>query len=534
MTPRAHAMNTDTKSDHHSSFSSGSFLSVAVPLVVAGIFAAAPIVEDEAGDILVLKDGRIIDGFEMSQGEGHVTVELKSGAIEIADKLVDVLLEKDKEISFIPQTDEEREQFEKGFVRFEGRWTKLRTATKEIKKAVAARIDQAEEDKRREMWKDRYITETKYFEWQHTTPLGTTTRFIDACDAYYEIFKKDWKIKRDKKKPKLPINFYTSRKEFFRGAGASGGALAYFRFVEPYDLCAFYDRLDPQFTEQVLFHELGHYLHKLIDEDFKYPHWPGESLSEYYGGAKWDPVKKSLEVGLIHNGRLAVIKREIADGEKIKLREMITTRGFEDYTWGWSFVHMLMNDKKHQKNFKKFFLGLATDKNVKRTRASFNLKFVEGEEVLRYFMECMKIEDEKELRELEKQWYDYINEDLEFAGENALIWEAKTAASQGEKKRARELYEDAFEESMETPLAKAHYDYAQLLRSAEGKNQERIKHLRAAVEKAPLTAEYRYSLGKELADSKDDELKAEGEKLMEIAKELDPYITQTIQFMDFE
>ena len=516
------------------SFASPSLFAVAVPVLLAGLLTNAPS-EDEAGDILVLKDGRIIDGFEMEQGDGHVIVELKAGNIEIQDNLVDVLLEKDKEISFIPQTDEERKQFEKGFVRYEGRWTKLRTATKEIKSAVAARIDQAEEDKKREQWKDRYITETKYFQWEHTTPLGTTSRFIEACDAYYEIFKKDWKIKRDKKKPKLPINFYTSRKEFFRGGGVSGGVLAYFRFVEPYDLCAFYDRLDPQFTEQVLFHELGHYLHKLIDEDFKYPHWPGESLSEYYGGAKWDPSAKSLEVGLIHNGRLAVIKREMADGKKIKLREMITTRGFEDYTWGWSFVHMLMNDKKHQKNFKKFFLGLATDKNVKRTRgAGLNLKNVEGEEVLRYFMETMKIEDMAELRELEKTWYDYINEDLEFAGENALIWEAKTAASQGEKKRARKLYEEAFEESMETPLAKAHFDYAQLLRSVSSKKDERLTHLRAAVAKAPLTAEYRFALGKDLAKSKKDEEKEEGEKLMAIAKELDPYINQTIEFIDFE
>ena len=529
MTPRESAPKAGTSS----SFGSTSFLSVAFPLLVAGLLTTASL-EDDPGDILVLKDGRIIDGFEMEQAEGHVLVELKSGAIQIEDRLVDVLLEKDKEISIVPQTDEEREQFEKGFVRFEGRWTKVRTATKAIKRTVAARIEQAEEDKRRQQWKDRYTTETKHFQWQHTTPLGTTNRFIEACDAYYEIFKKDWKIKRDKKKPKLPINFYASRKEFLRSGGVGGGTLAYFKFVEPYDLCAFYDRLDPQFTEQVLFHELGHYLHKLIDEDFKYPHWPGESLSEYYGGAKWDPSSKSLEVGLIHNGRLATIKREMADGKKIELRKMITTKGFEDYTWGWSFVHMLMNDKKHQKNFKKFFLGLATDKNVKRTRGAIGLKFVEGEEVLRYFMECMKLEEKADLRELEKEWYDYINEVLEFSGENALIWEAKTASSQGEKKRARELYEEAFEESMETPLAKAHFDYAQLLRSVKSKKKERFTHLRAAVTKAPLTAEYRFALGKELAKSKDDDEKAEGEKLMAIAKELDPYIDKTIGFLDFD
>ncbi|MFT5732227.1 MAG: hypothetical protein ACJA2W_002773 [Planctomycetota bacterium] len=515
-----------------SSKASSSLWSVATPLLIAGALASVGL-DDQPGDILVLKDGRIIDGFEMEQADGHVIVQLEAGNIEINDNLVDALLEKDKEISFVPQNSEETEKLEQGLVWYEGRWTKLRTATKKIQKSVDGRIKQAEEDKQHEMWKDRYITETKYFEWQHTTPLGTTERYIDACDAYYEIFKKDWKIKRDKKKKKLPINFYTDRKEFQRGAGGGGGALAYFRFVEPYDLCAFYDRLDPQFTEQVLFHELGHYLHKLIDEDFKYPHWPGESLSEYYGGAKWDPATKKLEVGMIHNGRLATIKREIGDGKKIDLREMITTKGFEDYTWGWAFVHMLMNDKQYAKKFKKFFLGLATDKTVKRTRASFNLKFVEGEEVLRFFMECMDLEDMDDLRELQTQWYDYITDVLEFTGENALIWEAKTASSLGEKKRARELYEKAFKEDMESPLAKAHFDYAQLLRSTSNK-KDRALHLRKAVEKAPLTAEYRFTLGQELSRSSDKDAKAEGEKMVAIAIELDPYITQSILFLDFD
>ncbi|MEM8709694.1 MAG: hypothetical protein AAGG01_01980 [Planctomycetota bacterium] len=504
------------------------------PLGLAALLTFLPVASvEEGGDILVLKDGRIVDGFEMEQKDGHVVVQFEAGPIEIKDRLVDSLLERDKEIAFVPQTDQEKEMFEKGFVRFEGKWTKIRTATKKIRKAAEEQIELAIEDRKHERWKDRYITETKYFQWQHTTPKATTQRFIDACDAYYEIFKKDWKIK-GKGKYKLPINFYTDRKEFNRGGGAGGGALAYFRFVEPYDLCAFYDRLDAQFTEQVLFHELGHYLHKLIDEDFKYPHWPGESLCEYYGGAKWDPDKKKLEVGMIHNGRLATIKREIDEGKKIKLRQMITTRGFEDYTWGWSFVHMLMNDKKHAKNFKKFFMGLATDKKVRRNRDGLNLKAVEGEEVLRYFMECMDLEDESELRELEKTWYTYIEEDLNFEGENALIWEAKTASSLGEKKRARELYEEAFEESMETPSAKAHFDFAKLLRSAKGKKQDRITHLRAATEKAPLTAEYRYALGQALKTFKEEDKKKEGEVQMAIAKELDPYIEQTMLFISFD
>ena len=509
-------------------------LAIAAALAAPSTGPATASFGDEATgeDILCLKDGRIIDGFEMEQKDGFVTVHLNAGTVDIKDSLVDVLLEKDKEISFVPQTEDEKEKFEAGYVRLDGRWTKIRTATKAIEKSVKARVKQAEEDRSHEMWKDRYITETPHFVWHHNTPMPTTERFIGACDAYFEIFKKDWKIKRNKKKPKLSINFYVDRKTFQRGADAGPGVLAYFRFVGDYDLCAFYDRLDPDFTEQVLFHELGHYLHKLIDESFKYPHWPGESLSEFYGGASYDASKDKLEVGLIQNGRLATIKREMADGKKINLRKMITTAGFEDYTWGWSFVHMLMNSKKHEKNFRRFFIGLATDKGVKRERGSFNLKFVSGEEVLRYFMECMKLEDEDALRELEAEWYDYITEELTFDGENALIWEAKTASSQGERTRAKDLYQTAFDEDMESPPAKAHFDYAQLLGSGNGK--KRIEHLRKAVEKAPLTAEYRWVLGNSLDDSSDEEVKAEAEKQKAIAKELDPYIERTSLFLSFD
>ena len=73
---------------------SSSLWSVATPLLIAGALASVGL-DDGPGDILVLKDGRIIDGFEMEQAEGHVIVQLESGNLEIKDNLVDVLLEKD-------------------------------------------------------------------------------------------------------------------------------------------------------------------------------------------------------------------------------------------------------------------------------------------------------------------------------------------------------------------------------------------------------------------------------------------------------
>lgn len=502
-------------------------------LLGAAIVAALGLLSAPAAhaDVLIMKDGRIFDGFTLEEKDGLVEVTLKSGKIEVAKDLVEIVLKDSQEITFNPQTDEEKEKFAKGFVRIDGRWQKVKNAKRLIEKSLKDRLKLAKEDLEHDEWMNCYTTETKHFVWKHTTPMSTTQRFIDSADAYYEVFQKDWGIKRDKRKPKLTINFFADAGEYHQVSGAPRGALAYFMFLGDYDLCAFYDRLDADFTEQVVFHELGHYLHKLIDEEFKYPHWPGESLSEYYGGAKFDQDSGKLEVGLIHNGRLATIKGEMERGDKIELEHMITTQGFEDYTWGWSFVHFLMNDKTHRKNFKKFFIGLATDKNIRRERGMANLKFVKGEEVLRFFMQTMKIEDMDALRELEMKWYDYINEELTFTGENALIWEAKTAKSLGEDKRALELYEKAFEKNFDGAPASAHFDYYRMLNDRRG--SKAVKHLEAAVSKAPMTAIFRYTLGDILRDKKGTQ-KELGEFHIAVAKELDPDVDRNALRISFD
>lgn len=494
--------------------------------------AAGALASPATADVLVMKDGRIFDQFDLESEGDVVKVHLENGTIDVGMELVDVVLIEGMEIEFNPTTDEEKEKFEKGFVRLDGRWEKIRNAKRKIEKKLDEQLKQAEEDQEHSEWMDRYVTETKYFEWNHTTPMKVTRRFIDSADAYYKIFEDEWGIKRDRKKPKMEINFYADRGGYLRGSGAPSGALAYFMFLGNYDLCAFYDRLDPDFTEQVVFHELGHYLHKLIDEEFNYPHWPGESLCEYYGGARFDEDSGDLEVGLIHNGRLAAIKKDIEAGKKIELKKMITTRGFEDYTWGWSFVHFLMNQKEHADNFKDFFLGLALDKGVRTTRDGRNLRTVSGEEVLRYFMETMEIDDEDELLELQEEWYTYIDEELDFSGENALIWEAKTAKNLGESKKALGLYKKAFEENIDAAPARAHYEYVRLLRDST--SAEALKHLRLAVKKAPLTATFRYSLGEALKEKSGKKSVEEGEMHMALAVELDPEVERDVIEISFD
>ena len=88
------------------------------------------------------------------------------------------------------------------------------------------------------------------------------------------------------------------------------------------------------------------------------PHFPGESLAEYYGASHWDPVKKKLTTGLILEGRLVEVQDDVSRGEMMDLKRLISTgRMYEHYTWGWALAHFLMNDKRYAPKFQKFIVG---------------------------------------------------------------------------------------------------------------------------------------------------------------------------------
>jgi hypothetical protein len=76
-----------------------------------------------------------------------------------------------------------------------------------------------------------------------------------------------------------------------------------------------------------MFHESNHYLQSLVDPAFWIPHFPGESLAEYYGASSWDPVKKKLTVGLIQEERLCEIQSDIDAGEGMDLVRLRLDRG---------------------------------------------------------------------------------------------------------------------------------------------------------------------------------------------------------------
>lgn len=480
-------------------------------LLTAGALLGA-LTAPALADVLLMKDGRIVEGPKMEQMEDHVVVHFENGDVKVMNDLVrTAIIEGGPD--FVPQTDEEKEKFEKGLVPFKDKWVKPAKRDKLIEEELEKQREAIEANKEHSTWGNRYKEESKNFQWEFTIPKHVWERYEGSTEAYYTVFCKDWRIKRDKRKAKLKINFFANRDEFYRTSGAGGGTMAYFMFLGDYDLCAYYDRTDPDGTEMVLFHEVSHYLQKLVNEGFKFPHWPGEGLAEYYGGASWDG--KKLEVGLVQEGRLTEVMSDISAGTFVGLEETIKVDAYTDYTWGWTLVHFLMENKEYKKDFQEYFVGLANARGVSRTDGPFNLRAVTPEESLRYFKECLDVEDEEDFLALQQEWYDYIQNDLKITSSAGLEKAAISATRQGKLIRGKRLFGEAHAAGGMT--ANGLHQYAGML-ARDGERDKARSVWKEAIEKDPLVADFYW----EMARIEQDE--TEQERLRALAKELDPEV----------
>lgn len=489
-------------------------------VLAALLMTAAP-----AADVLCLNDGRVFDGLELKRVEGGVEIAFENGAVHVPNELVlDALIEGAS--TFVPRTPEEKEKFAEGFVPFEGRWMSVKRRDGLVARRLEERRAAIEDMRTHSTWANRHEVETKNFQFHFTIPEHLCAGLRERMEAYYEVFTKEWKVRRDKREIKLPVNIYSDRREFNRTAvaGSGGGMLAYFEFKGDYDLNLFYDRLDPVLTEMILYHETNHYLQKLLNRDFLMPHFPGESLAEYYGASRWDPEKRMFEVGLLQEGRLAEIREDILGGQHMPIRKLILEEGYAHYTWGWSLIHFLMSDERYRAKCKRFFETLANGKDVRREVGGLNLKSVEMEEVLRVFMDELGVDDD-ELLELESAWHAYVEGLFDQLSPAGKAKAADNAARHRLEIKAERLYREAIDEGASS--AHTYHGFAGLL-MGKGKRDEAAEMWREAIARDPLTAEYYASLAFALKASDEKE----SERLMKLAQELDPEVeTEWFSFL---
>src|SRR5262245_52203329 len=351
------------------------------PLILA--LAADP----GGADTLCLRDGRVFDGLRLEYAEDGYVVHFEHGDVRVPSGLVlDALVESAP--AFQPRTPEEQEKAAQGLVPWDGGWISADARDRLVKKRLSEQRARVAELKAHREWRDRRSEKTKHFLFEYTVALETFEGLRDRMEAYFTSFAKDWGVKQPNELGRLSVAFYGTRKEFHRTSGAGWNVLGYFRFVQPLELDFYYDRLDPALTEDVMFHETNHYLQKLIDVGFSMPHFPGESLAEYYGASEYDPASKEFKTGLIQEGRLVEVQTDILEGQLMGLERLVSSdRIYEHYTWGWSLIHFLMNDAKRAKKFQKFVFDLARGPGVKRVPQGEDLRTVEAPEVWRVFRE---------------------------------------------------------------------------------------------------------------------------------------------------
>lgn len=477
----------------------------AAPLALAALLAPlAPLAPPARADTLCLKDGRVIEGKPMTREADAIRVKFANGDVVVPQAMVlDVLLDSE---------------------------TADAAKSAAVAKRVAERKAYIEQVKSLAEWRNRKKESKAHFDFETTVPPHIYTRYRDLMEAYFTEFQKKWKVSQPKD-GRLLVCFYGDEDSFHNVAAAPGNVLGYFKFVRPMELDIYYDRLDPERTEAVMFHEANHYLQKLLNVDVNMPHFPGESLAEYYGASSYDDKTKKLTVGLIQDDRMAEIQTDVAAGDMMPLEKLLSTpEMYEHYTWGWSLVHFLMTKDKYSAKFQRFVTTLVNGKDVKREVHNFGndrLAVVDPPEVMRVFMKCLELKDKEALKGLEKEWHSYVKNDLkadsmrgyEKAGLKVL------ATYPPRPIRARMLLEKAI--TLGSKSSRVHAALAHMVASGEGGQGDNDKPdvpraidlYKKAIDLDPLVAENYADLGRlyEEHGKKED-----GKKLLELARELDP------------
>jgi hypothetical protein len=472
-------------------------------------------------DILCLKDGRIVVGPKMTRVQGGVELQYKSGKVLVGDDLIqDAVLAEDLKIA--PKTDEEKEKTNQGFVHFEGKWLTPKQRDEVIQKRVLDHKKVLEEMRAHGEWRNRYVEDGKYFHFEYTVPKRIFEPYKEAMEAYFAEFAKTWKIAQPKGGFRLPVSFFSDEQSFLQIGGVPKGVLGYFDPTRK-DLNIFYERHYPGLSEDVMFHEANHYLQSLVEPNFWIPHFPGESMAEYYGASSWDPVKKKFSVGLMQEGRLCQIESDVAGGETMSLVKLVSTEGlFEHYTWGWSLVHFLMSDSKYAAKFQKFFRALPEAKGVQRQNAGNNgeMYTIRQEDVFTIFQREMGLKDADAVRKMDAEWHDYVTSKLGLV--TVYGYERAGLLAKQEKRpiRATRLLKTAIEKGSKNALV---YKALGQIYADDGKLDEAKKTWKKGIELDPLDADLYAAMSRALKRPE----KEESARLRLLALELgadDPFL----------
>jgi hypothetical protein len=485
------------------------------PLAAMVVLSASVVAR---ADHVSLRDGRLFEGIPVVKDGEALVLTFPSGNVRVPLDLVAEYAIDGVEPE--PATEEEKARRAQGLVPWKGKWVKIEIRDRERAKEKAKRDAELAEWKKRSEWKDRYQFKTKNFNFESTLPPHLNEEYSTLLEAYFVEFAKKWKTRVPQEWGRLTVCFHSDPESYQRTAGVSSNVLGYYRFVHPRELNFYFDRTNPSLTVDVMLHETNHYLTDLMHEEVQYPHWVNEAMAEYYGTTELDPEKKTMTLGGIQAGRLSEVKADIAANKKFALDDLLAdgSQNYRHYTWGWSFVHFLMESPKYVKKFEKFFNDLARAPDVKRVPAPWNFKTIDGPEIKRVFLQRMGLKP-TDIPALEAEWYAHIDS-LKAEGIAGIEESGIRAVYEGRGRfRGRRLLKEAIDAGSRRP--QVHILYAQIIGRYDGGNEAALPILEAASTTMPLDAEIWAHRGFLL---KLMERAREGDQFLALAREIDPEV----------
>ena len=129
------------------------------------------------------------------------------------------------------------------------------------------------------------------------------------------------------------------------------------------------------------------------------------------------------------------------------------------YAWAWSFCHFMLSTPKYEKNFKKFYVALGKAKGITRIARGMGSTTVAPDELVRVFKKYLRVKD---IEELEREWYEYIDKVLTLERGQKLDWgqAGYIMSLYGERAKARKFFKRAIDGGSKDAFVL--YGYAEL------------------------------------------------------------------------
>ncbi|MHC4944228.1 MAG: tetratricopeptide repeat protein [Planctomycetota bacterium] len=493
----------------------------------------------EFTDTLITHHGKVVEGKIREEGEGYL-IQWDQASITVPATLVKQV-EYGDPTRYMPETEEDKENVAKGFVKYKGRWiskSRYDTEVRREQEKQEARIARMKEHSDpANPWREersRFILET-------TTSEELMNHYADLIDVLFTTYERTLgvKVSSTARKKKPTIRVFKDAQEYHNFSQNPSSA-GYFNWADN-SLNLYHNFEDPGLSEKTLLHEGTHLLNFLSNTAFtRRPHWIEEGAAEYFGSSKRIIDSKGrikLEPGQILGNRLLLVNDRIETGEVRELRGALAARSYhyEDYAYWWCFFHFCMNHKKYSKKFLTFYRNLYALKNVeKRTMGSYFM--VTPEDSVQYMEKSLGIRD---WVRVQAEWEEFVVESVSKVGGfgwfvlgrdlyNEAYYSQFRKTDGLDKPERKEIYEETLKEALasldraigekEYHKADAYY-YRHLVFKSQKETDKALEDIEKALAFDPLKGSYYYSRAA-LRYKKGK--KDEAENDMRIAIALDP------------